>query len=200
MRDLWSFVCCFKPAYAGLETIGIDYQIRSFAATIPSAKLAPFPLDMAMLLGHIQKLPAELQLMILDFTGPCLGLSLVTALLHTLPLLKREHASKPYFRRLVLCSNKVFVRYTKIRGQSYLADISNDWRTGMAEISWASQRDHVVLSLDDLGIRGFCFGVKGVSSRPAQAPWYQHDELGDGDQIMLVTKNVSYISNCPDLS
>jgi hypothetical protein len=133
MHDLWSFVCCFKPAYAGFETIGIDYQIRSFVATLPSAKLATFPLNMTVLLGHIQKLPAELELMILNFTGPCLGLLLITALLHTLPLLKRKHASKPYLRRPVLCSNKICVRYTKIRGQSYLADISNDWRTGMVD-------------------------------------------------------------------
>jgi hypothetical protein len=200
MRDLWSFISCFKPAYAGLESTGIDYQICSFAASIPFANLGTFPLSMSVLLGHVQKLPTELHSMILNFTGPCLGLSLITALLHTLPLLERNLAPEPYPRQPVVCSDKVFVRYATIRGRLYIADISNIWRTGMDEVSCASRPNHVVLSLDDLGIRGIFFGVKGSSSKPTQAPWYQHDELGDGDQIMLATKNVSYISNCLDFS
>jgi hypothetical protein len=200
MRDLWSFVSCFKPAYADLESTGINYQIWSFAASIPSANLATFPPSISILLGQMQKLSTELHITILNFTGPCLGLSLITALLHTLPLLERKLVPEPYSRQPVLCSNKVFVRYATIRGRLYIADISNNWRAGMDEVSCASQPDHVLLSLDDLGIRGICFGVKGYSPKPVQAPWYQHDELGDGDQIMLVTKNVSYISYCLDFS
>jgi hypothetical protein len=138
--------------------------------------------------------------MILNFTGPCLSLSLITVLIHTLPLLERMHASEQYSCQPILCFEKVYVKYATIRGELYIADISNHWRADMNEILCASQPDHIILSLDDLGIRGICFGFKGLNSRPVQAPWYQHDELGNADQTMLVTKNVSYMSDCLVLS
>ncbi|KAF2844442.1 hypothetical protein T440DRAFT_512196 [Plenodomus tracheiphilus IPT5] len=188
-RTIWNFVRCMQPGYAGRESDVIGHQIRTFAASISSADLSTFPVKMVVLLKQIRNLPRELQRMILDFTGPCLGLSLVTVLLDTLPLLEKTHTLDSSSCQLKFYPNKMYVRYDTIRGQTYISEISNHWHTGMGEISCASQPDHVILSLDDLGIRNVCFSAKGFSSTPVQAPWYQHDQLGDADQPMLVTKN-----------
>lgn len=190
MRDIWNFVRCMQPAYNSLESIGISHQIYCFTASIGLADLATFPPKMAILLQQIQGLPTELQFMILKFTGPCLGLSLITVLLDTLPLIEKAHALKFSDRQLIPNFDKIYVRYGKIRGQSYVTEISNHWRTHMHKIPRPSDSDHIVLSLDDLGIRDICFSSKGSSSRPTKAPWYQHEKLGSGDQTMLVTKNV----------
>lgn len=188
-RDIWNFVRYIQPRYRSYESVGIHHQIRSFITSIYSADLTKFQVEMAVLLDHIRNLPTELQLMILDFTGPCLGLSLATVLLETLPLLERTQASTSASCQLNIYPDKTYVRYEKIRGQNYISEISNHCRAGMKNISCASQPDYVILSLDDLGIRDICFNSKKVSSKPIQAPWYQHDELGDVDQVMLVTKS-----------
>jgi hypothetical protein len=90
MHDLWDFVRCIQPAYAGVEAVapGTRHQRRILTASISSAILTTMPSTNATLLQMIQTLLTELQSMILDFTGQCLGLSLVTVLLDTLPLLE----------------------------------------------------------------------------------------------------------------
>lgn len=146
---------------------------------------------MAELLRHIKTLSTELHLMILSQTGPCTALSTLTVLLETLSLLEANYRSDQCPCQLVRFSNKVYVKYATIRGRSYISEISNRWHASMKEILCPLQPVQMLLSLDDLGVQDILFIVKGSTrSGPVQAPWYQHNELGNADRMLLVTKNV----------
>jgi hypothetical protein len=125
MRTLWNLVHCIQPAYADYGPVNINHQIRSFTTSIGSADLTRFSPEMAETLRHIQGLSTELQLIILGFIGPCLGLSLITVLLDTLPLLEKTHTHTPYHRQLSLYPKGIYVRRAIIRGQSYISEIGN---------------------------------------------------------------------------
>jgi hypothetical protein len=98
---------------------------------------------MAETLRHIHGLSTELQLVILGFTGSCLGLSLITVLLDTLPLLEKAQTPTPYHRQLSLYPERIYVRRAIIRGQSYISKVGNHMYNSMDEILCASNPDCV---------------------------------------------------------
>jgi hypothetical protein len=149
-------------------------------------------LEISLAFRLVQKLPPEIQCITLDFAGPSLGLSLLTVLLDTLPLLEIKRTLALHQRQIQLnYSKKMFLSYVTIRGQSYISDISNEQRHGMHEVLCITHPEYAILSLDDLGIRGICFVAEESGSKPTGAPWYQHEKLNQNpDDTILVTQNV----------
>lgn len=88
--------------------------------------------------------------------------------------------------------------YIMVWGQSSLSDISNEYSKGMSALPKTGNTSSVVLSLDDLGIRGIRFVTSRYSLRPVEAPWYQHIRL-TGDSLMIKT-NVSSLDQGFDLA
>jgi hypothetical protein len=140
----------------------------------------------------MQRLAPEIQCITLNFAGPSLGLSLLTVLLDTLPLLEIKRTLGLHQRQIQLnYSKKMYLSYVTIRGQSYISDISNERRHGMNELPCMTQPEYAIVSLDDLGIRGICFVAEESCSKPTKAPWYQHEELYQNlDDNILITQNV----------
>lgn len=183
MKALWNLVWCTQPSYASFESVSTVQQIRSILGAINSADLVPR--KMPTILQRMQNLSVEIQQMILEFAGPSLGLSLTAVLLATLPLLKGGRALPPNGRQFELSySKEIYVRYITVRGQSYLSEISNEYSDGMGILLKPVNADSVVLSSDDLGIRGVCFIPNVPGPRPVEAPWYQHVKL-TGDSILI---------------
>jgi hypothetical protein len=197
MRALWSFVRCTQPSYANFESAGTIQQIHSVVSSISSTDFGLFPPTIASVLQRIQGVSREIQLMIMDFAGPSLGLSLITVMLDVLPLLNRKRSLAFHEWQVQLdCSKKMYVRCIEVRGQSYLSDISNEACNGMELLPFTAKPDLVIISLDDLGIRGVCFASKGSGLIPAKAPWYQFERLSqDSDHMAFATINVRHINN-----
>lgn len=196
MRAIWNFVRCIQPFYANFDDIGTSQQIRSVVASTGSADVAELPPAIAPIIRQTHILPAELQYMILGFAGPCLGLSLFTVLLNTLPLLVQNRTLNFHQSRIQLkCSKKMYVSYATIRDQSYISDISNKWRDGMWVLPCAAYPDYVVVSMDDLGVRDVCFVTEGVGPKPAEAPWYRYGKLNQNSHDnILITQNVRHLN------
>lgn len=192
MRALWVLARCTLPSYANFKYVSAAQQVCTVLASTSSANFALFPPAISLLLQQMPELPTELQLMMLDFASPSLGLSLATVFIGTLPLLEMKRALD--FRQRtsqVSCSRKMYVSYVTIRGQSYLSDITNKRCDGMSEISCPDHPDYAVFSMDDLGIRGVRFITRGSGSVPVEAPWYQYKELNHHpDDDILITQNV----------
>jgi hypothetical protein len=195
MRSLWSFVRCVQPSYANFESNSTVLQVRSIFASIGSADVASLPSTVASVLRKFQKLPGEIQLMILGCTEPSLGMSMLTVRLNVLPLLREK-------RYLEFCERKdqlqfgktMYVRYAEIRGQRYLSGISNtnDWDSTEV-LSIPDNLDLIVLSLDDLGIRDISCVTPGSSLKTVKAQWYQFERLSqNSENTALITVNVRH--------
>jgi hypothetical protein len=189
MRAIWTFGTCIQPSYLSSDSFGTAHQIRSIATAIAKADLASLPQLVSSILHRVQQLPVEIQILILGSAGPSIGLSLLTAVLDTLPLLQDMNtlAGKEDCFELD-CSVSIFAEFRTIRGRSYLSNLSHkkghDWHI----IYRPPQAEHLILSLDDLGIISVCFAAEEPKPEPTVAQWYMCTKLCV--DVIVVKKNV----------
>jgi hypothetical protein len=171
MRALWIAVRCKQPSYANFESVGTIHQIRSVIASLSSATPASLPPAISSTLKQMQTLPRELQGMILNFAAPSLGLSLVMVLLDTLPLIQKKRNLAFYeIQTQLRCVDNIYVSYVTIQGQGYVSKLSKEHCHGTEVLPCTAKPSHIIVSLDELGIRGICFETEGFDPKPLKAP------------------------------
>jgi hypothetical protein len=195
LRALWTFARSIQPCFSNFDTMTNVQQLRSLSRLAFLPNLVYLPSTVAGILERFASLPLELRAMILDQTERSARFSAITVVSDTLPLLKKVHRRDFYNKSMRLDScQRIYAAYTTIRGQQYLSKLSNEPSEEMTMVHEASRPLLVILSFDDLGIRGACFVTHESSSNPTipVAPWYRFERISpDSDGTFTITYNVS---------
>lgn len=120
----------------------------------------------------LQRLPAELQLMIMEFVNPCCCLILLGETRRLIDLLRNY------------CNPRERITSTKYQGISYLSRVSPE------QVQIPARVRRVIFSVDHIGIRRIQSLSQNSNPSPDGSPWYEVHEAREGRFEISMESNV----------
>ncbi|KAM5434619.1 hypothetical protein MferCBS31731_006721 [Microsporum ferrugineum] len=196
LDDLRKFGDAVKPLYKPLDRENID--IASSWEGLFSCHTRTI-IESSFRLNLLKSLPVEIQIMILDFIGPCWYLIVLGETRRLIEVLRNPRKSQ--CERLSL-TKEVYITRITYQGNSYITNISNiplesqSLDTSTQEcLKLPTQVKSLIISTDHVGVRRLQF-VDEISHPSAdESPWYEIIEPPDSCQELQVIYDGLFIRN-----
>ncbi|KAG5205866.1 hypothetical protein GTR04_2778 [Trichophyton interdigitale] len=188
LEDLQRFGKAVMPLYKPVDKEDIDSA--SSREGLFSSHARPV-VERSFRIDLFERLPAEIQAIILSYIGPCWYLIVLGESRRLIEELRSGRTSRQ--SEQISLEKEVYISRIPYQGNSYISTISNELpEPGLDGLKLECLKipdnlSKIVLSTDHIGVRGIRFVVEGGTSPPSDgSPWYEFVPIPDRSQALHV--------------
>lgn len=192
LEDLQRFGKAVMPLYKPVDKEDIDSA--SSREGLFSSHARPV-VERSFRIDLFERLPAEIQAIILSYIGPCWYLIVLGESRRLIEELRSGRTSRQ--SEQISLEKEVYISRIPYQGNSYISTISNELpEPGLDGLKLECLKipdnlSKIVLSTDHIGVRGIRFVVEGGTPPPSDgSPWYEFVPIPDRSQALHVATEV----------
>ncbi|KAF2021813.1 hypothetical protein BU24DRAFT_404770 [Aaosphaeria arxii CBS 175.79] len=187
MRAIWIFCRCIQPKFLSCKP---GYSTRWMAGALDDSSTRELlPKSVSMTLNYVSELPVELQIIILELSGPGTFIAMLSVVLGVLPVLLSKQLYEFCLRDTELdCSQAIYAEYITLRGQTYISNLSNKHDHGMSKVPTQAAPRILAMSMDSFGIRRVSRVQEARDSRLLGDLWYRFEILPQKSGSMITLR------------